>query len=440
MSARALLGVAALLLAGCDGAGADDQIGPNPRLPAPRQPLLPAINVPKVIGWREGEAPRAPPGFAVQALARGLAHPRFLYVLPGGDILVVETRAPSPGEPVDRPKEPIRDWLQGLASGSGDARGEPGNRITLLRDADGNGVPEARTVFLEGLESPFGVVLVGDSLYVANTSGIVRYPYAPGATHIAAPPQPLTPLPGGPYNHHWTKSLTASPDGARLYATVGSNSNVGENGMEAEHGRAAVWEIDRASGAARLFATGLRNPNSPRFYPGSGELWVVVNERDEIGANLVSDYLTSVRPGAFYGWPYSYYGGHVDARVRPQRPDLVKRAIAPDYALGSHVAALGLDFYTAQSFPPPYRGGAFIGEHGSWNRNRPAGYKVAFVPFAAGGPSGRAQDFLTGFLAGNGETHGRPVGIAVDRTGALLVADDVGNTVWRVRWVGQGAR
>ena len=434
---RHLALIPALLLAACGEGDGADQIGPNPTIPAPRQPLFPSLNVAKVVGWQEGEAPKAPPGFRVQALARGLSHPRFVYVLPNGDVLAVESRAPEPGEPVDRPKEPIRDYFQGLSSAANPAPGkEPSNRITLIRDANGDGVPEGRTVFLDGLNSPFGVVLVGGDLYVANTDGVVRYPYVTGQTRITAAPTPVAPLPGGPYNHHWTKSLTASPDGSRLYATVGSNSNVGENGMEAEHGRAAVWEIDRASGAARLFAGGLRNPNSPHFYPGSNQLWVVTNERDEIGPNASPDYLTSVRPGGFYGWPYSYWGRHVDVRVQPQRPDLVARAIMPDYALGSHVAALGLDFYTGTSFPPPYRGGAFIGEHGSWNRSAVSGYKVAFVPFANGRPSGPAQDFLTGFLAGSGRTHGRPVGVTVDRTGALLVADDVGNTVWRVSWSG----
>lgn len=425
-----------LALAGCGGAGGGDQIGPDPVIPAPRQPILPSINVAKVIGWRAGETPKAPPGFRVEALARGLSHPRFVYVLPNGDILAVESRAPQPGEPIDRPKEPIRGWIEGLASGAGaSASDAPTNRITLIRDADGDGVAEGRTLFLDGLNSPFGVVLLGNALYVANTDGVVRYPYAPGQTRITAAPTRVTALPGGPYNHHWTKSLTASPDGRRLYATVGSNSNVGENGMEAEHGRAAIWEIDPASGAKQLVASGLRNPNSPRFYPGTGQLWVVVNERDEIGPDASPDYLTSVKRGGFYGWPYSYWGRHVDIRVQPPRPDLVAAAIRPDYALGSHVAALGLAFYTATGFPPPYRGGAFVGEHGSWNRATFAGYKVAFVPFANGRPSGKAQDFLTGFIA-NGAARGRPVGIAVDRHGALLVADDVGDTIWRVTWAG----
>lgn len=434
MKQRALL--MSLLLAGCGEGDRADQIGPNPNIPAPRQPLLSSINIAKIVGWRDGETPKAPAGFRVQALARGLSHPRFVYVLPNGDVLAVESRAPEPGEPVDRPKEPIRGWLEELASGADPSpSAEPSNRITLIRDANGDGVAEGRTVFLDHLNSPFGVVLVEGDLYVANTDGVVRYPYVTGETRITAPGTPVAPLPGGPYNHHWTKSLTVSPDGAKLYATVGSNSNVAENGIEAEHGRAAVWEIDRATGAARVFAGGLRNPNSPRFYPGSNTLWVVANERDEIGPDASPDYLTSVRPGGFYGWPYSYWGQHVDVRVQPQRPDLVKSAITPDYALGSHVAALGLDFYTAGAFPPPYRGGAFIGEHGSWNRSRPSGYKVVFVPFANGRPSGKAQDFLTGFIDG-GRAHGRPVGVAVDRGGALLVADDVGNTVWRVSWGG----
>jgi len=409
------------------------QIGPNPKLPDLQQYLLPPMNVAKVIGWRQGESPKAPPGLRVQALATGLEHPRNVVVLPNGDILVVETDGPNL-EPITRPKTPLVHWIEHRATSqnNGQTSKGPANRITLLRDANGDGVPELRSVLVDHLYSPFGVVFADNFLYVANTNGIVRYPFTPGETKITAPPVNLVGLPGGPIDHHWTKSLTLSPDGKLLYATVGSNSNIMENGLEAEKDRAAVWEIDRATGRYRVYATGLRNPNSPNFYPGTNTLYVVVNERDELGPNLVPDYMTSVRPGGFYGWPYSYYGQHVDPRVMPQRPDLVKRAIPPDYALSSHVAALGLTFYTGSNLPPQFAGGAFIGEHGSWDRGKLNGYKVVFVPFAGGHPSGMAQDFLTGFTTEKGEAHGRPVGVTVDRTGALLVADDVGNTVWRV--------
>ncbi len=306
------------------------------------------------------------------------------------------------------------------------------NRITLLRDTNGDGVPDTQSVFLDHLNSPFGVALVGNDLYVANTDAIVRYPYNEGDTKITAPGTTLTQLPGGPIDHHWTKSLVASPDGSKLYVGVGSNSNITENGMEAEKNRAAILEVDRASGRFRIFASGLRNPNGLTFEPKSGALWAVINERDELGPDLVPDYMTSVKDGAFYGWPYSYYGQHVDPRVKPQRPDLVAKAIPPDYALSSHVAPLGLAFYNATNLPESYRGGAFVGEHGSWNRDVLNGYKVVFVPFADGKPSGKAQDVVTGFLNNDGQARGRPVGLAVDKSGALLIADDVGNTVWRV--------
>jgi glucose/arabinose dehydrogenase len=314
---------------------------------------------------------------------------------------------------------------------SGGNTGES-NRITLLRDANGEGKPETRSVFLDHLVSPFGVALVGSDLYIANTDAIVRYPYNPGDTKITAAGTRLTPHPGGPIDHHWTKSLVASRDGSLLYVGVGSNSNITENGLEAEKNRAAIWEVNRATGRWRLFATGLRNPNGLTFEPESGVLWTVVNERDELGPNLVPDYMTSVKDGAFYGWPYSYYGQHLDPRVKPQRPDLVKKAVVPDYALSSHVAPLGLVFYTSESLPQKYRGGAFIGQHGSWDRQQFNGYKVIFVPFSGGHPNGKAEDVVTGFINANGEARGRPVGVAVDNTGALLIADDVGNTVWRV--------
>ena len=321
-------------------------------------------------------------------------------------------------------------WVESWVTSGGDT-GES-NRITLLRDENGDGKPETRTVFLDGLASPFGVALVGSDLYVANTDAIVRYPYNPGDTKISTAGTTLTPLPGGPIDHHWTKSLVASRDGSLLYVGVGSNSNITENGMEAEKNCAAIWEVERATGRWRIFASGLRNPNGLTFEPESGDLWTVVNERDELGPDLVPDYMTAVKDGAFYGWPYCYFGQHLDPRVKPQRPDLVEKAVVPDYALSSHFAPLGLAFYTASSLPEKYRGGAFVGEHGSWDRQQFNGYKVVFVPFSGGHPSGKAEDVVTGFLDANGQARGRPVGVAVDKTGALLIADDVGNTVWRV--------
>jgi glucose/arabinose dehydrogenase len=429
--------VAALLmagvLAGCSDPTFDEasQTGPNPALPDPKQYLLPPINVSPGEGWKGGRTPVVAAGLRIAPLATGLLHPRMVYVLPNGDILAVQAKSPPP-EPVKRPKDPIVALVKNKATAF---PGGPkaASRITLIRDADGDGKPELVKTLLDKLSSPFGVVWVDGYLYVANTDAVVRYAFNPGDTTVRGPGLVLTALPGGPIDHHWTKSLTVSPDGQRLYATVGSNSNITENTIEAEKGRASVWEIERASGRAREFATGMRNPNSPNFYPGTNTLWVVVNERDELGPHLVPDYLTSVKDGGFYGWPYSYWGQHIDPRVRPQRPDLVARAIKPDYALGSHVAALGLTFYTGTSLPAHYHGGAFIGEHGSWDRYSPSGYKVAFVPFRDGQPVGKPEDVVTGFLdKDRGKSFGRPVGLAVDRTGALLIADDVGNTVWRV--------
>jgi glucose/arabinose dehydrogenase len=306
------------------------------------------------------------------------------------------------------------------------------NRITLLRDTDGDGVAETRTVFLQGLSSPFGMALVGHDLYIADTDAVLRFPYKDGETRISAAGVKVVDLPAGPINHHWTKNIIASRDGSRLYVTVGSNSNVGENGEENEEHRAAILEVDPATGSSRVFASGLRNPNGLGWQPQSGALWTAVNERDEIGSDLVPDYMTSVKDGGFYGWPYSYYGPNVDERVKPQRPDLVATAIVPDYALGPHAASLGLVFYAGKLLPARYSGGAFVGQHGSWNRNPRSGYKVIFVPFSDGHPAGLPEDVLTGFLDSNGDAFGRPVGVAVDRAGALLVADDVGNTVWRV--------
>lgn len=436
-----VLTVAALAacLAACSDPKFDEasQIGPNPKLPEPKQYLVPPINVAVGEGWKAGFTPTVAPGLSIQALATGLHHPRMVYVLPNGDILAVQAKSP-PVEPIKRPKDPIVGFVKNKATSfPGGPKAE--SRITLIREG-ADGKPVLQQTLLAGLNSPFGVAWIDNTLYVANTDAVVAYPLALGETKITAPGRVLTPLPGGPIDHHWTKSLTLNPDGTKLYATVGSNSNITENGIEAEKDRAAVWEIDRASGRSRVFAAGLRNPNSPNFYPGTNTLYVVVNERDELGPNLVPDYLTSVKDGGFYGWPYSYYGQHLDPRVRPQRPDLVERAIPPHYALGSHVAALGLTFYTADALPAHYKGGAFIGEHGSWDRYNLAGYKVAFVPFQGGKPSGKAEDVVTGFIdEAHGKSFGRPVGLAVDRAGALLIADDVGNTVWRVTARGKAA-
>lgn len=429
--ATALVGVL-LTASACSDKGANpaDQIGPNPQLPALSQYLFPPMRLASVIGWKKGEKPSVPPGLQIQALATGLEHPRSLYVLPNGDVLVVQSKAP-PGAPAKRPKDIVMAWVEAMTT-SGGAGDKPSNKITLLRDTNGDGVPEVRTTFLDNLHSPFGVALVNNDLYVACTDAIMRYPYHEGDTDIAAAGQVLTPLPGGPIDHHWTKSLVANKDGSLLYVGIGSNSNITENGMEAEKDRAAIWEVDRTSGRSRIFASGLRNPNGLTFSPQTNALWVVVNERDELGPDLVPDYLTSVKDGGFYGWPYSYYGQHIDPRVMPQRPDLVAKAIVPDYALSSHVAPLGLVFYTGTSLPAQYRGGAFVGEHGSWDRPRLNGYKVVFIPFKDGHPDGAAQDIVTGFLGPKGVAHGRPVGLAVDKSGAVLIADDVGNTVWRV--------
>jgi len=389
------------------------------------------MNIAHIVGWSKDETPTVAQGLKIQPLAKGLEHPRSVYVLPNGDVLVVESKSPGT-QPIRRPKDLIMGWVESFATSGAGAGNEASNRITLLRDADGDGVPEVRSVFLDHLNSPFGVALVGNDLYVANTDAIVRYPYTAGDTKITAPGTTLTPLPGGPIDHHWTKSLVANPDGSLLYVGVGSNSNITENGMEAEKNRAAILEVDRATGRWRVFASGLRNPNGLSYEPQSGVLWAVVNERDELGPDLVPDYLTSVKDGAFYGWPYSYYGQHLDPRVKPQRPDLVAKAIAPDYALSSHVAPLGLAFYTGSNLPETYRGGAFVGEHGSWNRDALNGYKVVFVPFSDGHPNGMTKDVVTGFLNGDNQARGRPVGLGIDHSGALLIADDVGNTVWRV--------
>ena len=432
MKLRATAFAACLVLAGCGSNQNIDkstQYGPSPNLPEPSRGLLPRMKVAKVVGWSGSETPTVPQGFHIEAMATGLSNPRNVYPLANGDLLVIESKKDAK-EPIERPKRPLMAWIEAKAHG-GSGGDKPSNRILLLRDANGDGKPESQTVLIDHLNSPFGVVAVGDFLYVADTDAILRFPFKAGQTSVDGPPTKVTDLPAGAINHHWTKSLTANADGSKLYVGVGSNSNAMERGADAETNRAAIWEVDPATGAFRVFAKGLRNPNGLTFYPGSDTLWTVVNERDELGPNLVPDYMTSVKRDAFYGWPYSYWGQHVDPRVRPQRPDLVKSAILPDYGLSSHVAPLGLAFYTGNSFPAQFRGGAFIGEHGSWNRPEPNGYKVVFIRFQDGHPVGEPTEFITGFIK-DGQARGRPVGVAVDRTGALIVADDVGNTVWRV--------
>jgi glucose/arabinose dehydrogenase len=414
--------VALLALAGCAdtaqlpfAAGT----GPDPALPEPVTSLIPTVHIAPASGWPQGATPRPAAGGKVTAFASGLDHPRWLYVLPNGDVLVAETNAP----PRPEDAKGIKGWVMKRVMKKAGSATPSANRITLLRDADGDGIAETRSVFLEGLNSPFGMALVGKDLYVANTDAVLRFPYSGGQTRITVKGEKLADLPAGPRNHHWTKNLIASRDGAKLYVTVGSNSNVAEHGMQEEEGRAAIWEIDARSGAKRLFASGLRNPNGLAWQPQSGALWTVVNERDELGSDLVPDYLTAVVDGGFYGWPYSYFGKHVDERVKPPRPDLVAKAIKPDYALGTHVAPLGLAFG---------KDGAFIGQHGSWNRKPRSGYNVVFMRFKDGRPTGLPQEVLSGFVSSEGAAYGRPVGVALDRQGALLVADDVGNAVWRV--------
>jgi glucose/arabinose dehydrogenase len=437
--------------------GAD--VGPTPTLTEPRQRWLPTVSIAPAIGWEAGAKPLPAVGLSVQALATGLSHPRWLAVLPNGDVLVAESNAP----PRPEQGKGVKGWVMKHVMKRAGAGVPSANRITLLRDADGDGQAEVRTAFIENLNSPFGMALVGDRLYVANTDAVLEFAYTEGATRIDGPGKPLTTLPGGTLNHHWTKNVIASPDGRHLYATVGSNSNVAENGLANEEGRAAIWQIDRTSGQKRLFATGLRNPNGLAF-TRDGILWTVVNERDELGSDLVPDYLTSVRDGGFYGWPWSYFGQHVDTRLDPPRPDLVARALAPDYALGAHVAPLGLaalgpgalaralgqngpaapaSSASSAAVTPPAAAasaaapasptlGMFVGLHGSWNRRPLSGYRVVFVPFRDERPQGEPMDVLTGFVDADGRARGRPVGVAIDRRGALLVSDDVGNAVWRV--------
>jgi glucose/arabinose dehydrogenase len=425
---KALFAALVCAASGCDNAelSIDDGTGPNPQLPPPTESLLPTVSIARAVGWEPGTGPVAAAGLAVAPFATDLDHPRWLYLLPNGDVLVAETAAP-PSSAGGGLKKRVMGWAMERAGSAVSSA----NRITLLRDADGDGTAEHASVFAEGLSSPFGMVLVGDALYVANADSLVRFRYVEGATALAGAGERVAELPGGPINHHWTKNIVLG-DGGRLLVTVGSNSNVGENGLENEHNRAAILEVDPASGEVSVYASGLRNPNGLDREPTTGALWTVVNERDELGGDLVPDYFTTVERDGFYGWPYSYFGNHVDSRVEPARPDLVKRALVPDYALGPHTASLGLAFYRATALPELYRGGAFIGQHGSWNRKPRSGYKVIFVPFADGKPSGMPLDVLTGFVNAYDQANGRPVGVAVDARGALLVADDVGNTVWRV--------
>ena len=431
--AACLLSVVSLLLSGCltlNPVRRGDPWGGEPRLPPPApQKLIPTVRIAKVIGWPRDRTPVAPPGFVVTRYADRLDHPRWLYVLPNGDVLVSEASTqphPDPG---------IKEHLMHMMKRRGGSLGRSANRITLLRDADGDGVVEHRSVFLSGLNQPLGMALKGDTLYVANTDAVLAFPYVEGADRITAQGRLIARLPAGAgvsSPGHWTRNLELSPDGTKLYVSIGSVSNIGEDGLDIEQGRGEIREIDLATGAMRTFASGLRNPNGMDFEPTTGVLWTVVNERDLLGDDTPPDYLTSVRDGGFYGWPWSYWGKTVDTRVEPPRPDRVARALTPDFALGAHTASLGLEFYRASAFPARWHGGAFVGQHGSWNRSEPTGYKVVFVPFADGRPAGPAEDFLWGFLAPGNRAYGRPVAVAVDRTGALLVTDDAGNMVWRV--------
>ncbi|GJG95470.1 sorbosone dehydrogenase family protein [Cupriavidus pauculus] len=423
--------VAVTLLVGCGESARLPEAagyGPAPKLPAPDKTAIPTIHVAPAKGWENGKTPVAGDGMRVVAFGDQLEHPRWVYVLPNGDVLVAETDAP----PKPDDGNGIRGWIMKTLMKKAGSGTPSANRITLLRDTDGDGVADQRSVFLQNLNSPFGMALVGNDFYVANTDAVVRFRYTPGQTSIAEPGQKLVDLPAGPINHHWTKNIIASPDGSKLYVTVGSNSNVGENGIDKEAGRAAIWEVDRQSGQHRVFASGLRNPNGMAWEPATKALWTSVNERDEIGSDLVPDYITSVRDGGFYGWPFSYYGQHVDERVKPPAPDKVAKAVVPDYAVGAHTAALGLTGAAGNSLPSQFQNGMFVSQHGSWNRKPRAGYRVIFVPFDQGKPSGAPLEVLTGFLDGEGNAQGRPVGVAVDQRGGLLVADDVGNRVWRV--------
>ncbi|KKO03906.1 hypothetical protein LCGC14_0093330 [marine sediment metagenome] len=425
-----LIGIA-LTLTGCGAQPAlpiTAGMGPHPALPEPQISTLPTVNIAPAVGWQGNARPQVGKGLQVQPFAQGLDHPRWLHVLPNGDVLVAETNAPAKPEGSGG----VKDWMAKRVMSKAGAVTPSADRISLLRDTDGDGVADQRTVFLDNLNSPFGMALVGNTLYVANTDSVVRFPYRADQTQITATGEPVTALPGGPLNHHWTKNLIASPNGSKLYAAVGSNSNVAENGLDQEQDRAAIWEIDPSTGNKRLYASGLRNPVGMAWEPYSGELWTVVNERDELGNDLVPDYMTSVQDGGFYGWPWSYYGQHEDQRVSPKNPAMVAKALVPDYALGAHTASLGLSNAVGSRLPAPFTEGLFIGQHGSWNREPHSGYKVLFVPFKEGRPNDAPYTVLDGFLNAKGEAQGRPVGVAIDGQGALLVADDVGNVIWRV--------
>jgi glucose/arabinose dehydrogenase len=413
----------AALLAACSNDPDPAQYGAEPVLPKPSRGLLPSMTIAKPALWGE-QRPTVPPGYTIAPIATDLKIPRQTLVLPNGDILVAE------GSGGNAPKLQPKDFIAGYIKAKGKSSVKGGDRLTLLRDADKDGTYEGRTVFAEGLNAPYGLALIGNHLYVANQDSLVRFDYQAGQTRASGPPVEVTKLPSQ-INHHWTKALTASPDGRFLYVGIGSNSNITERGMIAEVDRAMVWQVDAETGAHRPYATGLRNPTALTFQPGTGQLWAVANERDELGPNLVPDYLTSVREGAFYGWPYSYWGQNVDPRVRPQDPQKVASAIRPDYALGSHVAALGLDF-SVPAMGAQFSDGVFVGQHGSWNREHPVGYKVVFVPFRGGSPAGEPVEFITGFMGADAKTRGRPVGVTVDPRGALIVADDLSNTIWRV--------
>ena len=428
VAAALLLGVAALLTGATPpGDGVPPGFGPDPQLPKPQISLVPTVEVCTATGWTGDARPHAAVGTAVNRFAGELSHPRWLYVLPNGDVLVAETSGP----PRPEDNRGIKGWVVGQMMKKAGSAVPSANRIVLLRDSDGDGVADTHSVLLDGLNSPFGMALVGDTFYVANTDALIRFPYRDGDTRITAAATMVAPLPAGPINHHWTKSLIASRDG-RLIVGVGSNSNAGENGLEQEVDRASLWEIDPATGNHRILASGLRNPVGLAWEPESGALWTAVNERDELGDDLVPDYMTAVRDGAFYGWPYSYFGANLDPRIKSQRLDLVATAVKPDYALGAHTASLGLAYSGENALPAYFQRGMFVGQHGSWNRRPRAGYKVIFVPFSNGKPSGPPLDVVTGFIADDGRAFGRPVGVAIDRHGALLVADDVGNAVWRI--------
>ena len=439
VSQQARLVVVAASVLMCSACGSNARLpetqaeGAHPVIPPAQKSLLPMIHIAPAEGWKSGEHPTAAPGVVVNAFAQGLSHPRWLYVLPNGDVLVAETDTPSKPDDFKGAKGRFYHAVQKRA---GSGKNPSANRITLLRDTNKAGSADVRAVFISGLNSPLGMALVGDSLYVANTDAILRFPYTPGQTQITAPGAKLVDLPGGALNHHWTKSLIANADGSKLYVGVGSNSNAAENGIAVEEGRAAVWEVDTATGAHRVYASGLRNPVGLAWEPITHALWVSVNERDQLGSDVPPDYMTALEDGAFYGWPYSYFGQHVDDRVKPQRPDLVARATVPDYALGPHTASLGLCAADGDALPSEFQQGMFVGQHGSWNRKPLSGYKVIFVPFTAGKPSGMPIDVLTGFVGQDGKARGRPVGVAIDRQGDLLVADDVGNTVWRATGTG----